>query len=200
MTVGAGTRVVNTEVFGTGVNSQANFGTVEVRLAPATIGGWLSTLATCYSKFKWHRLRVIYVPSCSTSLAGSLHIGLQYDITDALPTTVSQMSMLDRYVTGPVWSGYQVAPALQRFGMALPPGSLAVDVPTGQFAKKWYPVASASQITSQTTISSALGNEFVPVRAIVGSADGPSSGVAAGRIYLQYDVEFIEPDAPATNT
>nr|QDH87037.1 MAG: hypothetical protein H1Bulk30269_000001 [Riboviria sp.] len=65
---------------------------------------WLSRIAAGYELYRFRRLSVVYVPTCSTSTAGVVVLGVDYDTTDNPPQTKQQLSGYAGSVRGNVWS------------------------------------------------------------------------------------------------
>lgn len=195
---GSATFVENVEV-NAGFSVSTTFAPSVIQCMPSTIGPWLSGVAANWSKYRWRKLRWIYVPTCPTTTLGSIHIGLQYDNVDATPTSVAQMSALQSYTTGPAWSGYQAAALLSKPNAPCPPGSLVVDVDVARFEKPWYSYISQTQFATQNAVAISLANLFSPARLIFATTDGTATAVSCGRLYAQYMVELIEPEAAASN-
>lgn len=170
-----------------------------VQMAPFALGPWLNGLAVSWSKWRLRKLRFLYVPSCPTSVSGSIHMGLQYDSVDSAPTTVTGISATYRYTSGPVWSGFQVASVLSNPDRTPPPEAICCDVDVTRFSLPWYPYITSTNFTQQGLIAISTQNTYSPGRLVLVTADGPSTSVAAGRLYAQYSVELIEPVASSQN-
>lgn len=166
--------------------------------APFAIQSWLNGIAVNFSKWRWVKLRYIYFPVVSTANDGSFHMGLQYDTLDTSPTTVAQMSALSKYTTGPIWNGYQAAPALSSCRSPIPVGAMVVEVDVNRFSKPWYPYITQTGYTAQTATFPSLGDIFVPAKLIMMSSDG-NAALTVGRVYVQYEIELIEPEPAAMN-
>lgn len=120
---------------------------------------------------------------------------------DATPTTAAQMSALQRYTTGPVWNGYQVAGVMSNCYAKLPDGSIAVDVDCTKFEKPWYSYVDAATFNVQSAASLPTANIFSPARLIVAGDSGTTAtpGVVVGRLYASYVIELVQPEASAVN-
>lgn len=170
-----------------------------IQCIPSVVEPWIQGVASSWSKYRWRKLRWIYIPFCPTSTAGSVHMGLQYDNIDATPTTVAQMSALKAYTTGPVWSGYAGSPCLENPYSNVPAGAIVLTVDVDKFEKNWYPFITQAQFTTQAGISLASVNPYSPARLIFATTDGTATSTPCGRLYAQYDIELIEPQASANN-
>lgn len=170
-----------------------------VQMAPFALGSWFNGLAACWSKWRLRKLRYLYVPTCPTSVSGSIHMGLQYDSVDSAPTTVTGISATYRYTSGPVWSGFQVASVLSYPERAPPPEAICCDVDVTRLSLPWYPYITSANFTQQGQIAISTQNSYSPGRLVIVTADGPATSVAAGRLYAQYSVELIEPVPASQN-
>lgn len=161
---------------------------------PSLTSTWLSGVAANWSKFRWLKLRFLYVPSCPTSTSGSVHMGFLYDYADIVPTTVTAMSSLFRYSSGPVWSGTQVSSALKSARAPVAPGAIVSELDVSRLDKPWYSYITPANLTTLVTTNASLGSMYVPARLVVLTADGSSTtSTSIGRIYMQYEIEVIEP-------
>nr|WGL40993.1 coat protein [Cymbidium chlorotic mosaic virus] len=168
--------------------------------APFEVGQWLAGIAANFSKWRWLRLRFLYVPYCPTTLQGSLHMGFVYDDLDSNPTTVEAMSTLSGYTTSPLWNGAQCAPALSSVKSVVPTGSVCAVLDVTRLSKPWYPFLTAAGYTDVTETTTALGNMYSPGKLVILTIDGSSStAVGCGRLYAQYEIELIEPIASSLN-
>ena len=43
---------------------------------------WLSTISTCYERYRFHKLRYEYVPWIGTSATGAIQCSFDYDASD----------------------------------------------------------------------------------------------------------------------
>jgi len=175
------------------------FSVSTVQCTPAVVGSWIGYVAAAWSKYRWKMVRFIYMPLCSTSTFGLVHMGLQYDNLDTNPASVTAMSSLAKYTVAPVWSGFQVAPVLSSFGAELPEGSVVVDVDVTKFEKAWYSYVTSAAFTAQSTIAASLGTTLSPARLVIATSDGSGGAINAGRLIVQYIIELIEPTTPTNN-
>lgn len=75
----------------------------------ANLFPWLSSIADCYERFKFHSLQFDLLPSAPTSTAGRLYVAVDYDYDDPVPTT-KQVMMANRTAwETPVWEKLHVA-------------------------------------------------------------------------------------------
>lgn len=127
-------------------------------------------------------------------------MGFLYDFPDTVPTSISQMSCLSGFTTGPVWSGADGTPLLSVPNQKCPPGALCSVLDVNRAEKMWYPFVTPASLTTDVTVSASLGNMYVPARLVVASADGVSTTVlGAGRVYAVYSIDVIEPIVSTLN-
>ena len=160
---------------------------------PYTASAWLRGVAANWSKWRWLSLKFIYIPTCPTSVSGSVHMGFLYDQSDSTPATVAEMAALRGYTTGPVWSGSEAAVMLSDVSRACPPGAICASLDVTKLSKPWYSYVTSTTLTTSITLDPSLGNIYVPARLVILTADGSATdAVSVGRLYVQYEVELIE--------
>lgn len=187
------TRVYNCEIL-QGFNTSALAVAVTQAMTPNPLA-WLNGIAINFSKWKWVQLRYIYVPNCATSTPGAVTIGLQYDTNEAAPASRLQLSATRDSVSGPVWAGWEGATLLNSYQKTVP-GAMKVDCDVGRLQKPWYPYITATNYGGLTAIDR---NIYSPGQIVAITDGGPAVAVAAGTIYVQYVVDFIEPVSSAVN-
>jgi len=64
---------------------------------------WLSSIAGNYDYFRFKRLRLVYVPTCSTSTAGRVMLGYDPDGIDAIPFERSSLAAYGCSVESSTW-------------------------------------------------------------------------------------------------
>jgi hypothetical protein len=152
---------------------------------------WLNTIGLNFSKFRWIRARYIYIPGTPTTTAGRVTLGMSYDTVDVAPTTTIAASAAYKSVSCPVWAGYEGSTLLNN--LSTPVGSIggavAIDIDTNRFANPWYKIQAAATINGFTPTDR---NMYVPCILNLSMLGGPVSALM-GSIYLQYEVEMIEP-------
>nr|WRQ65410.1 structural protein [Tolivirales sp.] len=170
------------------------FGTTRVNLIPSAFP-WLNNMATCFSKFRWKQLRLIYIPNCSTATNGLAVLSPGYDTGDAVPTTIQQAQQSFRAVSFPVWGGANGCDEPNRPSFASPPvGSAIVDLDVKRFNQAWY---SYNPSTNPVT-AGATRNTYVPC--FMDLSTGAGSVLPVGIVMAKYQIEFIEPVAFGLNT
>lgn len=165
------------------------FGNTRTACAPSTIA-WLSGIARNYSKWRWNKLRVIYIPQVSTATNGNLCMSAAYDAIDTTPTTIGQLQAAYKSVSAPLWGGYDGAPLLNNDNfMRMPGGAVAFDLDVTRFALPWYTYSS----TSFNAGNSSDDNQYCPAWINLGTGGGPALATAVGTLFFKYEIELIEP-------
>lgn len=99
--------VSGTDIFsGTGlwVNQPSGDPKHEKYLSPMTMGGKVSQMASMYSKFRFTKLILAYVPATSTTTDQSFCIGYSRDHDISAIADFADVSQLDSTVAGPGWT------------------------------------------------------------------------------------------------
>jgi len=137
------------------------------------------------------------VPGVGSSHDGMIHMGLKYDPADTTTTSFADISVMQGYVTGPVWSGREGAKCLT--GGACPSGAVCVMVDPKRFLESTYPYRAAENTDSSGDDRGVTRSISVPCQLVVGveSADGAADDpVKLGRIYWVYDLVMYDPVPP----
>lgn len=189
--------VVNTEML-SAVNTTAAVAAGPFSLIPAQLA-WLNGVAVNYQKWRWRRLRVLWVPACPTTTLGQFVLGLRYDQTDSLPATIAEAQQDFRSVSGPYWAGYEGASSMHDFK---PPrdGAVTLDVDTNQFGSgNGLLFYRYLQMANFTALSLPDRNNYCPALVVMTHGGGPALSTAAGALFCHYEVELAEPIAAARN-
>jgi hypothetical protein len=175
---------------------------------------WLSGIAKQYSKFRWRALRYIYVPSCSTTTAGSVFFLVNYDYADAGPTTLAQVAQSEDSCIGNAWFGGSINPDLAFKKALTTQESIYVDIDVKKFPNNFYYVRSTYNATRPSsggalggvipagltfTPGTTLDPESLPCTVYYG-ADSVAGTAGIGNLFAAYVCEFSDPIAPALNT
>lgn len=129
-------------------------------------------------------------------------MAFQYDEPDANPTSLSQMSSMAGFTTGPFWGGGGGSKLLNSQSRSDAPNSLLTTLDVSNFPDKWYRYTTAANLSALITGSSegpSISNIYLPAILVYAVVGGPAAGVEAGQIYVQYDIDLIEPIASALN-
>lgn len=180
-------RVCNTEVL-LNINTLALGATsvARVLLMPNSMA-WISGVAQNFSKWRWLRVRLVYVPSCSTATSGTFAMGLGYDNQDATGSSLTNVQAMYNSVSCPSWGGADGSGALT--GNDFPPitpTTVAMDLDVSRLSLPWYPYSS-------TVPSGIDANQNVPAYVYLASTGGPAAATAIGQVFCKFEVELIEP-------
>jgi hypothetical protein len=191
--------VCNTELVIEGNGSAVLGGfTTASNLTHPSFCTWLGTIAQAFSKFRWIRARYIYIPGVPTNTTGRITLGMSYDTSDNAPGDMLQASAAYKAVSCPVWAGYEGSPLMNN--LSTPVGSIAgavaIDIDTARFSNPWYKIQTAADITAMSLTDR---NMYVPCQLYLSSQGLPVVSGFFGSVYLQYEVEFIEPIATQQN-
>lgn len=130
---------------------------------------WLSSIAGNYDYFKFNRVRLVYVPLCSTATTGRVMLGFDPDATD--PISYSRQGL----------SSYSCSTDSSAWGVA----SLDCALPTNQ---PWYQTNRIGYTAQYST--NAQGQAFW--------ATWAGAGVSTvGELYVLYDVSLKDPQPSA---
>jgi hypothetical protein len=165
-----GTRVSNRELLTGAVVANESWAISQTySLNPGLPGSfpWLSALAGKYEQYRFHKLRFIYVPSCSTSTTGDIILMADYNAQDPLPTTEVQAVNHPGTMVGSVWDQHAFSCSVRDMHSLGP--------------RKF--VRSTAMAGDIKTFD--VGNF------ILSSANG--TGTSVGKLFVEYDVEFFIP-------
>jgi hypothetical protein len=175
-------------------SSTANgFTSVTVPLVPSQTN-WLKGVASSFSKFRWIRLRVFYIPAVGTSISGRIAASLVYDGADLAPSSVSNIIAGFRATFGPVWAGQSGFDSSNPFtGHS---DMVHLDLDCSRSAKRYYPYIG---LAAYNALSSADKNIYNPATLLIGSDGIAGVSSTVGSFYLSYEVELLEPVAVGIN-
>jgi len=155
----------------------------------SSIMPWLSNIAKVHSLYRWKKLRVLYQSNCATTMNGDVVIGLFYDRAD-IDAFMSTTTPGDRRTQLTQTVGASVGPVYGSNIYSNSNGSTAdimveADVVRLHSRVPWL-------VCEQASI--ALENQSVGVYygAVVGN-NGYANNVPVGRLWFDYEVEFIHP-------
>lgn len=148
---------------------------------------WLSGLAANFGKWRWLKMRVYYVPSCPTSTQGEVAMGFYYDQTDAIAASFVQVSSMDKAVAFAPWMG------------ASSTGGTAVQSIANcqQFDKPRYNYIGSA---AYTALPSNDKNPYTPIILAVATQGSTAAVTIAGRFWVEYTVELLDPIVSGINT
>lgn len=131
---------------------------------------WLSQIAANYDKYRFKRLRLVYIPLCPTTEAGRVTLCYDVDSTDPIP--------LDRQSISNYHCSSEGAPWATQY----------LDCKLSDNSKWYYTDASGINTLSTSPLNANLDQgQFFAV-----TYSGSSSN-SVGEIYALYDVELTDP-------
>jgi len=150
---------------------------------------WLEKIATSYSKYKVHSLRMGFASTCPTTAQGDVTIAWVPDVTDAnnwfsSGATEAIFSFSD-YATGPTWAGSLVN---------TPDAAISVAIPGSRIhnAMPWFYTGAGTGTADNTRYAGAF--------AIQVGYNNTAAVTNAGRLFIEYDIEFTQPTNSALNS
>jgi hypothetical protein len=199
-----GVRVCNTELLlGTSISLNTGFTKGLVTLNPASQGvptpfPWLRNIAASYSKYRFRKLIISWVPYVGTTVNGFVQIASVYDAEDALNlvTTPGEqpISSQPEYAVGPLYAGNSIRTTDE--GGVSSSNWLGVEFNcrkmTDNFTK-WFYVDPALTLTNAPGDTARL-NQCVGSYVVFQYVNGtPATINGAGAFYVSYDIEFTQP-------
>lgn len=145
----------------------------QVNAGAAITFPWLSTIASQYDYYRFKRLRLVYVPMCSTTETGRVMLGYDPDSTDAVPTDRQGLSSYSCSAESSAWA------------------TSSLDCKLSDVAKWYY--NDNSSVGSASSSYGALIDQGQVFAATWGGA-GTNS---IGEVYVLYDVELKDPQPSA---
>jgi hypothetical protein len=172
-------RIVHKELVCNVVNStgiQSTISTVsgssvyQVNAGSGNAFPWLSQIAANYDRYRFKRLRLVYVPLCPTTEAGRVTMCYDVDSTDPIP--------LDRQSISNYHCSSEGAPWATQY----------LDCKLSDNSKWYYTDASGVNTLSASPLNANLDQgQFFAV------TYSGSSNTSVGEIYALYDVELTDP-------
>jgi len=138
----------------------------------ANVFPWLSTIAQNYESYRFKKLRAYFVSVCATSTVGEVILTPEYDVNDSPPTTEQAVSNTAGSVAGPVWMSHSLlfnTNSLNSLGPRkfVRGGNVAGDLKTYDSGLLYVSVVNGA-VTANI-----------------------------GKIWLEYEVEFFDPQTQA---
>lgn len=195
-----GVRVCNTEQF-LGDGLTLSNGTVKglLTMNPADPTGfpWLHRIAQNYSKFRFRKLSMSYVPYVGTGTTGYIAMGSFYESEDAIKYnavgTLPNLSSQPEFTVGPLYAGNAISSHDAAVNSA---NWLGIEFDCKRMSDnftKWFYVDPASSVSLGTGNEARL-NQTVPCyTGLQWNLSGATGSVLVGSIYVTYEVEFIQP-------
>jgi hypothetical protein len=132
---------------------------------------WLATQAAGWERYRFRKLRVQYVPRCPTSTVGSVILAIDYDAADETPLNEARACSYYGAVSSALWQDIDM--------------SASVTALSGGMSSKYVTPGVIAENLDIKTYNA--GNLFVC------TIDSPTDGVASGKLWVEYEVEFYTP-------
>jgi len=164
-------RVTHRELINASVNGTTSYtivGSYPLQPGLATTFPWLSTIATSYEQFRFHKLIFHYVPFVATSTSGTTMLMADYNASDAVPTTETQFMDHPGATSAAVWEHISFRCSLSDLH-ALGPRRYIRNCATAGDIKTFD-----------------CGNFYI-------ASDNCASAISSGKLYVEYDVELFTP-------
>jgi len=139
---------------------------------------WLSNLALNWESYKFHKLAFHYVPRVPTSQAGSFLMAPDYDAADVAPLDEFTIMSYESAKESSVWA----------------PLTINLDLKSLAGGRSRHFVRTGALAANLDIKTYDCGNLWV----VFDANDSSSSGVAFGKLFVEYDVEFFTPQLPPT--
>lgn len=159
---------------------------------------WLKGVAQNFSTYRFTKLKVTYMPTCSTTTEGNVVIAAGFDFTDFYPMTQggiktsgfntsigtdSGLASFNPAVMGPAW---------QTTSIEIPSHQLLGDKKVIYSDSDWLPADTSA-------VAANMRNSFAPgyIQATVYTDVNPTQ---AGKIFVEYEIELYNPIPFAFNS
>lgn len=130
---------------------------------------WLSQVARNFDQYNFRKLRAHFVPRCATSQAGGVYVAVDPKSSDVPPTSEGIMGSYHNLVEDAPWK------------------EMILDV-----AKEILHTTKKKYIRT-TTLSAADITSLYDVGRLLVAVVGFGGNFAAGKLYIEYEVELFEP-------
>lgn len=135
---------------------------------------WLNTICVAYESYRFKKLSFIFESTSPTTIAGAVILAVDFDPSDAAPTTKTQIMAYQNSVRGPAWESFRYTcdkDDLNKFNQKmLRFGALA---------------------SGQDVLLFDVGNLFV-------ATTGQANANPIGELHVDYEVELITPQLDLT--
>lgn len=139
--------------------------------ANTTTFPWLSSIASLYDKYKFHKLKFSYINNAPTNVAGNVSLAVDFDTLDTTPATSVAMSNLARFKTFAPWKSETLEIPVNRRGNTL-----------------WLYTEDTQARDANAKVDLKtynLGKFYV-------STEGMAASQVAGYLVVEYDVELLD--------
>jgi len=199
-----GVRIRNTEQFlgqGLTITNGSTKGLLTVNPAGPAEFPWLSRLAQNYSKYRFRKLVISYVPYVGTTTNGFVGIGSFYDSEDAIKFNVDPgippLSSQPEYTIGPLYAGN----AIRSHDADVSSSNwLGIEFDCRKMSdnfSKWFYMDPFSSVTLGTGNEARLNQTVACYVGLQWNLSGAAAPTLVGSLYVTYDIELIQ---PTTNT
>lgn len=155
---------------------------------------WLSSVARSFSKFRWVKLRVFYLPAVGTATSGRLATSLVYDANDLAPSSMTQVIAGFRATFGPVWAGQSGFDSTNPFSNHS--DMVHLDLDCSKLSKRYYPYTTFENYAAMSSTDKTVYAPAELLTALEGVVVGNS---VVGSFYISYEIELVEPVAAGIN-
>jgi hypothetical protein len=162
---------------------------------------WLSRIARNYSKYRWKKLCVSYVPFAPTTFQGYYSMASAYDAEDALRFRTAPggfaISNQPQFSIGPLYAGGAISSNEDHLGQGNWHG---IEFDLSHNAHQWKLIDPGVPLTLNSGDEARL-NQACGTYALV-QYQGPDNGgqpVTVGALYVTYEIEFTQPAVPELN-
>lgn len=140
---------------------------------------WLRTVSQAFSKYKWHRVHLRWMPAVATTEGGQIAYSLLYEKADINKVNSFQsIAATFEASVAPVWDPWAPVTKLDTSRLALP----------------FY------AITPDQSHSSSQVDEIPAILRAAVVIPNANQGLMLGRFEITYDIELVEPIAPTPST
>lgn len=158
--------------------------------------GWLQNMANSFTSYEVLALEVTYIPSVPTTATGAVSMSFYEDLSDDIPTTMSQMLVSEQSLYAPIYAGGEGGRYLQRFGspdgnivsFMLPKHCYLDAKGTPKRFKITKPVTVAD-VAADTAGFAALSN-YIVGRLVVATEGCATSSQKVGQVFLRYKLRL----------
>jgi len=160
----------------------------------------VNAIAVSYSKFRFLKLRFIYIPQCPTTTSGEVVLSTGYDYLDPAPASVNNAQMSYGSVTSPLWAGAAGSCLLGIERRPIPDEAVVVDFDVNRFGYARGPAYYRYMtLAGFGALSPSDRNVYSPCYLDVSTVGGPAVGITAGTIFVEYEIELVEPISGVLN-
>lgn len=151
---------------------------------------WLSNTALSYSRYRFLRYRLWYLPNVGTNVSGRVAMSQSFDFNDTNPVTLANIIVGSRSSFGPVYGGNGSFNFNNPFG----PSTLIktdFDLSRSMANKPFLPTVSVAAFNALPPQDKLL---YSPGQVFIGTDGGSgASDLVCGALYISYEIEFIDP-------